>query len=363
MRIASYPDKNPGNPSIELFYEALSDHGVHLTGRFEVNSDWLKARQSELDAVYFHWPERIWRGRVRGRLDRARSAVTLGRFRRLAALRRFLDTAGRLGMMRVWTVHNLEHHEGARWSDRIGYRILATYSDLLVCYSNSAADAIRERYGKGRRVLPIRRGNYGGVFPPPRPRDVVMAELGLRPEIPLVSCVGLIRKYKGIEVACEAVRRLEGRVQLVVGGHPWSDTDLDRVRRAMEGLQGAVLLPKQLTDQEFGDIVAASEAVILPYREITGSGLLFAAWTLGRGVVASDLPFFREMIPEGSLAGLIVAPGDPAALAEGIMAYLAIPATHRNAAALEESERHSWTRCVEPLAQVLLDWKGRAVSR
>jgi beta-1,4-mannosyltransferase len=91
--------------------------------------------------------------------------------------------------------------------------------------------------------------------------------------------------------------------------------------------------------------------------------LLFAAWTLGRGVVASDLPFFREMIPEESLSGLVVSPGDPAALAQGIVTYLAIPASRRSAAALEESDRHSWTRCVEPLAQVLLGWKGRAVSR
>jgi beta-1,4-mannosyltransferase len=97
--------------------------------------------------------------------------------------------------------------------------------------------------------------------------------------------------------------------------------------------------------------------VLLPYRQITGSGLLFAAWTLGRGVVASDLPFFREMLAAESPAGLLVPSNDSAALADGIVRYLEIPAAHRSKAALEESARHSWTRCVEPLAQALLDWK------
>jgi beta-1,4-mannosyltransferase len=362
MRIASYPDRNPGNPSIELFYKALGEYGVQLVGRLEVDCSWLETRRSQLDAVYMHWPERIWRGRMRGRLDRLRDSVTFGRLRRLAALRRFLKTAQRLGMMRIWTVHNLEHHEGTGWADRVGYRILATHSDLLVCYSDSAAKAIRERYGN-RRVLVMRRGNYGGVFPSPRPRHAVITELGLKPQLPIVCCVGLIRQYKGIDTACAAIRRLVGRVQLVVGGLPWAEEDLHAVQRAMDGLQGAVLVARTLTDQEFADIVAASDAVLLPYRKITGSGLLFAAWTLGRGVVASDLPFFREMIPACSVSGLLVSSNDPAALADGIMRYLAIPAERRSQAALEESERHSWTRCVEPLAQALLEWRREAVRR
>lgn len=361
MRIASYPDRNPGNPSIELFYKALAQYDVQLVGRLEIDPAWLESRRSQVDAVYMHWPERIWRGRMRGRLDRVRDTIMLGRIRRLAGLRALLNTAGRLGMMRVWTVHNLEHHEGAGWADRAGYRILATHSDLLVCYSNTAADAIRQRYGSNRPVLVMRRGNYGDVYPPPRDARAVLRELNLNPDRPVVCCVGLIRRYKGIELACDAIRQLAGRVQFVVGGLPWGDDDLRAVARAMDGIPGSALIAKRLSDQEFADIVSASDAVLLPYRKITGSGLLYAAWTLGKGVVATDLPYFREMIPAGSACGLVVPPDDPAALAEGIMRYLAIPAEQRRAAALAESDRYSWDRCVEPLAQALLSWRVRTM--
>ena len=363
VRIASYPERNPGNPVIELFGKALGEYGVQLVGGFELDNDWLRSRRSDLDGIFVHWPERIWRGRSHGRLDRMLAALSLRRFRRLSRLWSFLRTAGRLGMMRVWTVHNLGHHEGAGWCDRIGYRLLATHCDLLVCYSDTAADAIKSRYGRGRPVLSIRHGSYDNVYPPPRARDLVLAELGLQPQLPVVCCVGLLRKYKGVEIACEAIRGLAGRVQLIVAGHPWSEGDLVAIRRAMTGLNGVVLIPRKLSDQEFADIVASCDAVLLPYSAITGSGLLLAAWTLGCGVVASDLPYFREMIPPGSDSGTLVPTGSPGALADGILGYLTVPADRRRAAALAQAAGHSWTRCVEPLAEAVLTWKHRTVDQ
>jgi beta-1,4-mannosyltransferase len=361
VRIASYPERNPGNPVLELFGNALAEYGVHVVARLQIDREWLRSCRSELDAIFVHWPERIWRGRIRGRLDRVQAALTFRRLRRLVTLARFLSTAHRLGIVRVWTVHNLGHHEGTGWADRIGYRILATQCDLLVCYSASAAQAIRRQYGPNRPLLVIKHGSYKGVYPPPRPRHAVLTELGLQPGLPVVCCVGLLRKYKGTEVACEAVRRLAGRVQLVVAGHPRSQDEREGISRAMNGLPGAVLLAKTLSDQEFSDLVAACDAVLLPYSEITGSGLLLAAWTLGCGVVASDLPYFAEMIPAGSDSGLLFSTGDSNALAEAITRYLDVPAERRRAAALEQADFYSWTRCVEPLARMLIDRKHGAV--
>ncbi len=96
----------------------------------------------------------------------------------------------------------------------------------------------------------------------------------------------------------------------------------------------------------------ASEAVLLPYRKITGSGALLSAWTLGRGVICSDLPYFREMLDRGE-AGLTVRPGDPAALAEGVRAWLARPATTRQEAARRAARRYEWSEVVRPVVEWL----------
>ena len=72
LRLASYPDRNPGNPYVELFYEALAGYGIAHAGRLVPHPDWLDGGGSTVDVVHIHWPERIWRGKRPGRLDRLR---------------------------------------------------------------------------------------------------------------------------------------------------------------------------------------------------------------------------------------------------------------------------------------------------
>ena len=257
-----------------------------------------------MDIVHIHWPERIWRGRRLGRLDNIAAWVTARSARGVYRLRRFLDTAGKRGMMRVWTVHNMAHHEGVSTIDRWGYRELANHSDLLLCFSTSTATDLRREYGHDIPILVIPHGSYAGAYPPPRARHEACAQFGLRDDIPVVSCLGLLRPYKGVELACDAVESLGGRVQLLVGGQPHRDFDTaGLVARAESSGRTIVAIPRALTEAEFSDAVGASDAVLLPYRAVTGSGVLFAAWTLGAGVIASDLPFFREMLDARPLLG------------------------------------------------------------
>ena len=358
FRIASFPDRTFGNPHLDLFHGALEHHGVKFTGRLVCTASWIAARAGDLDAIHLHWPEKLWRGRNRGRLNRAVRVATLANVRGVLAFRRALRTAGRAGIKRVWTVHNLEPHEGAGWVDRWGYRIAAGESDLILCYSESAAARVRDLYGAGARVLAIAHGNYAGVYPPPRDRAEVMRGLGLDPARPVVCCVGIIRAYKGLDLACDAVRRLNGAVQLAICGVPKAKSEVAELKGMMAGVPG-VLVDRALSDQEFSDVIAASEAVLLPYRNITGSGSLLAALTLGRGVVASDLPLFREMLqPEPTAARLFEA-GDAASLAAAIESYLRVSPRERSEAALRLAKRYDWERTVEPLVDVFRSWTSR----
>jgi beta-1,4-mannosyltransferase len=358
FRIASFPDRTLGNPHLQFFYAGMAVHGVRLAMRLTCTPRWIRAHTSSIDAIHLHWPEKIWRGKTRGRLHSLWRVITLARLRALIDFAMGLRTAGRLGIKRLWTVHNIEPHEGADWLDRVGYRIAAKRSDLIICYSDAAAVDVRNRFSPPCEVIAIAHGNYSGAYPPPRDRTTVMREFGLDPSRPVVCCVGLIRRYKGLTVACDAVRALGGSVQLAICGAPHSDADEAEVRASMAGVTG-VLVARPLTDQEFSDIIAAGEAVLLPYRKITGSGSLLAAWTLGRGVVASDLPLFREMLACEPEAGDRFVPDDSRSLADAIGRYLATPGSVRAAAALRAADRYSWDKTVEPLVDVLKQWKGR----
>src|SRR5690242_5317235 len=145
-----------GNPYFVLCHRALAKRGVAVSDDLEISRRWLKAREGRVDAVHLHWPERFWRRRFSGtsRLRRAATAAD-----HLTQLTRFVRAARRCGVRTMWTVHNLEPHEGAyRW-DRFGYQLLARECDIVICHSRSAANAVRRAYRPRGRIVVMGIGN------------------------------------------------------------------------------------------------------------------------------------------------------------------------------------------------------------
>ena len=99
--------------------------------------------------------------------------------------------------------------------------------------------------------------------------------------------------------------------------------------------------------------MGASDAALLPYRNVTGSAVLLTALGFGRGVITSDLPYFREMLEGEPDAGLTVSGSDPFRWAAAIESFLARDADARNAAALRLAERYSWDGSVMAVLDAL----------
>jgi beta-1,4-mannosyltransferase len=339
-RWAHWP-RQTESPYYPLFYGAMRPHGVAAVATLELTTEWLAAR--EADAIHVHWPDGLWRQGGKG---------LLARLRGVRQMRSFLTAAKQYGVKLIWTVHNARPHEGGDRVDARGYATLASLADLIICHSNWSAEEIRETYRPMGNVLVMPHGSFEAIYPATRSRESVLAELGLDPVRPVVSCLGYLRAYKGLEIACEAARRLAGQVQLVIGGPVFRKFDLGPIHTSIARLANARLLARRLTDQEFADLTAASDATLLPYSNVTTSGALVASWSLGTGVVASDLPYFREMIPKPTAAGRLFRAGDVNSLAAAIEEYLRVPREIRSAAALAEARNYSWSSCVEPVA----DW-------
>jgi beta-1,4-mannosyltransferase len=339
VRWAHWPHKTT-SPYFPQFYGALRPHGVVPVATMGNEVGWLATEQA--DVLHFHWPDSFWR-RDFGRY--------LGRVKGIWNAREYLRTAKRAGLKIVWTVHNHDAHEGGDWLDVMGYRILAREANLIICHTRWSADAVVRTYHPPGTIVVMSHGNMEGIYPVPRPRATVAAELGLDPERPIVSCLGYLRRYKGLELACQAVQHLQGEVQLLVAGPPRRGYNLRPVRDAAAALPNVILLDRWTTNQEFADFAAASDAVLLPYTQVTTSGALLAAWTLGSGVICSDLPFFRELLPEPSAAGRLFSANSSASLAEAIRSYVSIPREERHAAAIGQSRKYSWATCVRPVVQ------------
>jgi ABC-type polysaccharide/polyol phosphate transport system ATPase subunit/glycosyltransferase involved in cell wall biosynthesis len=341
VRIAPWPEDD-GNPYQRLFYAALAPHGIERVSGLTINDAHVRGRRGQLDAVHFHWPEYIWRVGTESSWDRAK---------RVVGFLKFLRELKRLDIRIVWTFHNSKPHE-AQWLDRIGFRALGRKSDLIITHSERVSADVRRRFRANVVTMP--QGNYEGVYPEPRPRQVVLRELGLSPDLPTLVLVGVLRPYKGVTHAIDAVAHLQGRVQLVVAGNPKPGFDLAGLTARAQTAPWMRVVARSLSDQEFADIINAGTAVLLPYTRITTSAVLLVAWTFGRGAITSRADYFTDLLSSHPLAGRTAEADSPAILAAAIEDYLEIPEDVRWSEALKAGRSYRWSDCVIPVAEALL---------
>jgi glycosyltransferase involved in cell wall biosynthesis len=168
-------------------------------------------------------------------------------------------------------------------------------------------------------------------------RAAARARLGLGSE-PVVMFLGTPRGHKGIEDLVDAVGVLGGRARLVlIGTDPASAAARRWAERPWVRCLGAI---------PFDDVprhLVAADVVAVPQRATTDTvgqvpAKLFDAMALGRPVVSTSVSMIPEIL-EG--CGVIVPPGDVAALAAGLRRLLDDPAA---AAALGRRAR---ARCRE----------------
>jgi len=168
---------------------------------------------------------------------------------------------------------------------------------------------------------------------------------------PVVLLAGLLRPYKGLDVLLEAWRGVTG-AQLWICGMPRMDTA--PLRAAAPA--GVRFVERFLRDAELAALLRRADLVVLPYREIEQSGVLFAALGLGRPLVLSDVGGFPEVAATG--AAELVAPGDAGALRRALLALLGdAPARERLAAAARAAAAttYSW----DAVARAHLELYGR----
>ena len=339
FRIACFPDYSKGNPYQKFFYDALESHGIEYVGSFRVDQKWLKQPGRKVEALHFHWPELAWS---------YRGNSIIGRLRALAALWRFLAAANKVQKKIFWTVHNLDLHEGSNWADRIGYRILVFWSDLIICHSKHARGELIKRHSSKLPVVVMHHGNYSNYYPAPNNRNTLFQELGLDKNSPTLLCFGQVRPYKGVDLAIETVKQLED-VQLIIAGKVHDKAK--HIRRLAASCERIRLIEGFVDEQQLADLINLCEVVFCPYRKITGSGVLLTAWTLGRGVVATDLPFFREMAIGEPEAIALSQDATISGLVNAVKQYLNLPYDRRRDAAYRLSKRYSWERCILPVVR------------
>ncbi|QDV33828.1 glycosyltransferase family 4 protein [Tautonia plasticadhaerens] len=318
--LGGHPSRTGEARRLARLVDRLASRGV--SARVVLPGGGTELREHGVDPLEEPWLARPWLARASARRlpmadpdfrpdlvhalhdEAAGAAAVLARLRDLPLIRTVEDDAGLDG------------------PSRLDPRGLAA---VVACDARMAAllDARDRAIGRLVRVIPP------GFDPPadPGPAD------GSPPvgRVPVIGAMGRLGPGSGFETFLDAVHRVveTGRdVEfLVVGLGPGES----RVRRRADRLGIADRLtfagPSTLEDAFWGVVDVYHQPSAVP----SCGRHLMAAMAAGRPCVAPDLDGLRQLLSPGDL-GLLVPPGDPAALARALLSMLDRPLLARSLA-------------------------------
>ena len=264
----------------------------------------------------------------------------------LSALHAHLTPGGAAKLRR------LEARERQVWRDADGY----------VTITSGLARELAGRFGDRRRVATVADGTRLPAPGPEPPRPARAAGAG-----PVIGYAGHLYSWKGIDVLIAALGHLPGMQGLVVGGLD-GEPDAARVRALADRLApGRVRFTGQVDPPQVAALIREADVLVIPNlptrtsTTYTSPLKLFEYMASGRPIVASDLPAFREVLrPDGN--AVLVAPGDEAALADGIRRVVTDGALAARIAAQAKADvtGYSWDKRAERLEAVLAAAAGSA---
>ena len=211
-------------------------------------------------------------------------------------------------------------------------RALAGLASRYIAVSDSIRRELVEGYGLAEdAVVTVHNGVDPAPFVAPQDRVACRAELGLSGDVRAVGLAARFSAQKGLRNLVDAVPALErgdSGIRVVIGGSGPLESELREQATAL-GLTSVVVWPGHVA--EIPRLLAALDVYVSPAEtEALGIGLIEAALA-GVPTVATRVGGVPEVVLDGE-TGVLVPPGDPAALAAAVLALLAEPERARSLA-------------------------------
>jgi glycosyltransferase involved in cell wall biosynthesis len=246
------------------------------------------------------------------------------------------------GIHVTFLCHNVQDHEDTWLNARVADFALRGGDDYLV-HCERQRGRLLGLYG----CVPVR------VHPHPIYTQFPSAQATLprRAGLELLS-YGFVRPYKGVDILIDALAELRDQdVFLTIAGEVWGGrTDLEAAVRAAGVAERVELRSYYHGEEETAELFARADAVVLPYRDASASGVVALAYHYDRPVVVTRVGGLPDVVEEGR-TGFVVPPDNTVALAAAIRGCRAFQPCAEALARLKD--RMSWSSLAATLIETV----------
>ncbi len=218
------------------------------------------------------------------------------------------------------TVHNIYPHNILEES-KAGYRkrFLAVdrYIDGFLVHLESSKNELISQFGVEPSKVNVA---YHGVYVPD-----VMKKNKMRTDDgkKRIIMYGFQTKYKGADILVDALSLLPNdyleKLSVCIVGKTDPSLYTEYINKAESF--GVEWINRFVSDEELYDMIDNSDVILLPYREISQSGVLLLALSYKKCIFTSDLPSFRETL-DGYDASWFFKQCNPLSLSELLTRYI-----------------------------------------
>src|SRR5258708_7014078 len=192
----------------------------------------------------------------------------------------------------------------------------------IICHSANISTRLQAEFSvQEEKITVIPHGPFFYDLPASN-SEQTLRSFDLQPGKLLVLWQGIIFPYKGIDLLLNAWQHVEANNNdaslLIVGtGAPeFAEQIRDQISRLV--LKRVQFHLRFISTEELVALYRAADIVVYPYRAITTSGALATGLALGKTIIASNLPVFRELLTDRENA-LLIHPNNSEQLAAALI--------------------------------------------
>jgi len=247
----------------------------------------------------------------------------------------------------VLTVHDTEPHDRGNEKSRQAFVVAFGYASHLVVHSKRLAVLLAARLpGRGSDITFMEHG----LDPWAGSADLLPYRHGRPVKILLF---GVLQRYKGLDILLDALDGIAMSFELVVAGR-CSDHALraELSARIAAHPQAAAIRwhDGYVPEQDVPALFIEADMLVLPYRRIDQSGVLFQAYRFGLPVVATKVGAFEDYV--GPEHGEVCDPEDAVALRAAIERLSARLTSIDRRQLAESAQDLAWPQVVRVLLPV-----------
>lgn len=184
-------------------------------------------------------------------------------------------------------------------------------------------------------------------------RESACSHLDIDSNYKYILFFGLIREYKGLDILLEAMQSdmIPDDVRLIVAGEYYEDKS--RYEELYKKLGERVVLHDHfISDEDVKYYFSVSDAVVLPYRTATQSGVTQIAYNFSTPMIVTNVGGLPEIVAHGKV-GFVVNPSKESVSEAISELYKNSALDHFAASFPEERKKFSWETMCEKLLEVV----------